>query len=133
MKKYNPTVTIQWDLMLSIQKPSSTRFPVLLNNSFNWFRVKGRTRFRICMILETGFLGGEGDLLAAVGSSGSIRGLGWLIRRIILGSASATGVQVYLPHINTTQETHSRLFLLLAKQSKSITLPHKISEKIFKI
>ena len=59
------------------------------------------------MILETGFLGGEGDLLAAVGSSGSIRGLGWLIRRIILGSASATGVHIYLPHINTIQETYS--------------------------
>lgn len=81
------------------------------------------------MILETGFLGGEGDLLAAVGSSGSIRGLGWLIRRIILGSASAKGVQVYLPHKNTTQEMHSRLFLLLVKESGSISLPQKISEK----
>jgi hypothetical protein len=39
-------------------------------------------------MLDTGFLGGDGDLLAAVGSSGSINGLGWLIRRMIFGSVS---------------------------------------------
>lgn len=42
----------------------------------------------MCMMLDTGFLGGDGDRPAAVGSSGSIRGLGWLIRRMIFGSGS---------------------------------------------
>lgn len=82
------TETIQWDLMLSIQKLSSTRLPVLFNNSFSWLRVKGRVRFLMCMMLDTGFLGGDGDRPAAVGSSGSIRGLGWLILRMIFGSGS---------------------------------------------
>lgn len=37
------TVTKQWDLILSIQKPSSTRLPVLLSSSLSWPRVNGRT------------------------------------------------------------------------------------------
>jgi len=37
------TVTKQWDLILSIQKPSSTRVPVLLSSSFSCPRVNGLT------------------------------------------------------------------------------------------
>ena len=36
-------MTKQWDLILSIQKPSSSTLPVLFSSSFSWPRVKGLT------------------------------------------------------------------------------------------
>lgn len=50
------TLTIQFVLIPSIQKSSSTSFPKLLNNSLSALIVKGRFKLRICKNCEILFL-----------------------------------------------------------------------------
>ena len=70
---FSLTVAKQWDLILSIQKPSCIISPWRLSSSFSWLSVKGRTRLRTWTMVLAGLRAGDGDLLALSGSSALIR------------------------------------------------------------
>ena len=90
------TAAMQWDLILSIQKPSSSfSVPYRPNNSFSWFNVYGLTRPRIWTNSLLGFRAGGSLSSTRTGSSiGAVITGPVILAARFLGGSSEVGAWI---------------------------------------